>query len=220
MSFNFNRTYRLNLVLAPTGSPWHWVEWSRIAADLDPVVKACRGTPLLKSLQRQASTKEWLKFGKLVWNTESFQKWTHGSPLTTTSSATWDFFNTEIAAPSLPTCAKDGLPPDFFLVIHNEKFNHTDKQLAFTMRLIVALATDMDANIHSTLQSALENFATRYTALLTASIERPWGKQQGSSYTDSVQDIPHVGLFKLGDYHSRPVNLETLADNWTTQRPT
>jgi len=79
-----DRQYRAYLVLGDLASSplWEWPRWLEFSAAFDPVLKMCRGHALLRIGQfTKEKKKKEVKFGRLVWNPASFQKWTHGSPL-------------------------------------------------------------------------------------------------------------------------------------------
>ena len=217
MSFNYNRKYKCYLILGnPTGSklPWSWEEWKKISGLLNPIVERCRAKPLLSSGQQEIGTKNWISFGKLIWNEASFQKWTHKSPLTNDLSDKWGFYFIELSAPSLQVAQKESLPPDLFFTLTNEAF--LGKSLAFNPRFFIALADDIGDSVQDQLGNIVKEIAHSYNAVLTTVINRPWGKstKMGSAFQDAIQDMGVVGIFKVGNPHTRPVTIDTLKEEW------
>ena len=199
---------------AGTGTPWAWSEWQAIAKLLQPVIDKCRAKPLLRSGQRLSDNKQWIRFGKLIWSDKHNAKWTHGSPETNETSKLWDFYFTELAAPSIQESWREGRPSDFFFTITNEAFLKSDKPVAFNPRFFFALASDIDGTDHRDLESAVRELSSRYKAILTVSIDRPWGKPFAGGFAHAIQDMAVTGLFKVGDYHSRPVTPDTFNEEW------
>jgi hypothetical protein len=215
MAFH-ERKYRAYTILGKpsSGTPWAWAEWQTVAKMLQPVVDGCRAKPLLRSGQAEAGTKKWVKFGKLAWSDKHHEKWAHCSPITAVTSQQWNFFFTELAAPSLQASLRDGRPPDFFFTLTNEAFLRSERSVAFNPRFFFALASDMDDSMHQGLERAVRALAQRYEAVLAASIDRPWGKPFAGGFAHAIQDIAYNGLFKVGDPHSRPLTLDTLDEKW------
>ena len=181
----------------------------------------CRGHALLRIGQfTKEKKKKEVKFGRLVWNPASFQKWTHGSPLNDSESKDWDFFFVEASAPSLLAAGREGHPPDLFLVVTNEAFVSRDVPLAFNPRVFAAIAADMSESALAACRAAIETVESLVSTRLSVKIRRPWGYSFGSSgvFQNAIQDIAHVGLFKVGQMHLRPLNLETFAENWEPLR--
>jgi hypothetical protein len=210
------RNYKVYVILGKPGSgtPWSWSEWRPIAQSLQPVIDGCRGKPLLRSVQAALGTKKWVQFGKLVWSDKHHEKWTHGSPATAEMSREWSFYSTELAAPSLQVSSREKIPPDLFLTLTNEEFRRLGQPVAFNPLFFFALATDMAGSIQNSLEHTVRELAQRYEALLTVTIDRPWGKPWGSGFTKAIQDMPYTGLFKIGNYHTRPLTLDTFEEKW------
>lgn len=218
MAFH-DRQYCCYLILGDQTLPaiWNWPRWLSLAEAFDSVVKNCRGKPNVRVNQYTKEEKpNEVKFGRLVWSHDSFEKWTHGSPATALESRNWNFIFAEAVAPSLPVCARDDKPPDFFMTVTNEGYFRRNIQLAFNPRVFVAIATDLPKEVLSDCRSAVESAVQLTSAKFTATIVRPWGYSFGSTgvFTRAIQDIAHVGLFKLGQPHLRPLSLATLEENW------
>src|SRR5215831_17514469 len=119
-----DRQYEAYVVLGdPASEPlWHWKRWRGFAAALDPIFAACRDKALVRCGQFEKESRKEINLGRLVWSGESEAKWVHGSPANAERSNHWSFFFVEASAPSLPACARQGVPPDFFFVLGNEDF--------------------------------------------------------------------------------------------------
>jgi hypothetical protein len=214
-----DRQYCAYLVLGDPASPplWEWSRWLDFSTAFDPVLKSCRGRALLRVGQftREEKRKE-VKFGRLVWNPLSFQKWAHGSPLPESGWKDWNFFFVEASAPSISAAWREAQPPDFFLVVANEGFVSRPVPLAFNPRVFVAIAADMPEPALAACRAAIKKAEALVSARLSATIRRPWGFPVGSpdGFQNAIQDIAHTGLFKPGQMHARPLNLDTFAEKW------
>ena len=213
MSF-WQREYECYIILGSCGTPWLYSEWMPFTELLSPITKACRDKGLLRVSQMDSATKKWLKYGRTEWRPEHHTKWTHGSPATSGKDSTWGFYFVEASFPSLPQCEKDGRPPDLYFVVLNEAFSMRERSPAFNPRFFFALASDLQASIHDGLRQAVLTLASQYQSILKGTIHRPWGTPFGSGFTNAIQDISFTGLFKVGNYHARPVTFETLVESW------
>ncbi len=216
MPFLYERNYKAYVILGKpgTGTPWAWLEWQVITKLLQPIIDKCRSKPLLRSGQRLSGDKQWIKFGKLVWSDKHNAKWTHCSPETEEISKQWDFYFTELSVPSLQESSREGKPPDFFFTVTNEAFLRSSKPVGFNPKFLFALASDIGDSVHHDLENVVRELSRRYEAILTVEIERPWGKAFAGGFAHAIQDIAFTGLFKVGDYHSRPVTLDTFNEEW------
>lgn len=213
-----DRLYRCYLVLGHPSAPpvWLWHRWLEVARVLDPVVQQCRDKPMLRVGQFTKEGRKEVKFGRLIWSASSFEKWTHDSPATEGQSGLWNFFNVEVSAPSISVAWRSGTPPDFFMVVANEGWIGPTMQPMFNPRVFIALATDMPVETHQDCRGAVRSIEQLVGSRLTATIERTWGQSVGTegAFQRAIQDIAHVGLFKLGQPHARPLGLDTLAEDW------
>lgn len=214
--FNYERPYQAYVILGDAASEplWEWNRWQSFTAELDPIFAACRAKALVRCGQFGIATRKEIKFGRLGWAPESAAKWTHSSPLTTESSKDWGFFFVEAAAPSLPTCTRDGSPPDFFVVVSNEAYITRQPPVQFNPRIFIAVAKDLSPSTLQKVDEAVRLIAEMVNVRLIATIERPWGFKFGSGFTAAIQDIAHTGLFKVGQLHSRPLDLNTFVESW------
>jgi hypothetical protein len=210
----WERDYDCYLILGTTGTPWAYPEWQQIADQLNSITTASRGKGFLRVSQMHGSTQKWLKFGRTEWKQEHHAKWTHGSPLTNGKDTDWCFYFVEGAFPSLPQCQRDNCPPDLYFVVLNESFLSQKNSTAFNPRFFFALASDLPGTVRAEMERVVLTLGERYHSILTASIHRKWGIPCGSGFSAAIQDLSFTGLFKVGDYHARPVTLQTLAEEW------
>ena len=84
---------------APLGK---WKAWQRFLPAIDPLIKAARGKPAVRSTQFLAKLAGDVKFGRIGWNEADHQKWCHGSPTIKETSRSWRFLSTEVRAPASP----------------------------------------------------------------------------------------------------------------------
>jgi len=100
------------------------------------------------------------------------------------------------------------------MVLGNEGYLKSDIPLLFNPRTVMAIAADMPRLILDQARDASYRIAEISKAKLFVSCKRPWGKSFGSGFTDAIQDICHIGLFKVGDPHQRPLDLNTFSESW------
>ncbi len=131
------------------------------------------------------------------------------------SSADRVFLSAEAWAPSWTQCAKDGEAPHFFLSLHNERAGAAPETLHFTAIVVIALSVQESDDRRQRLRTAVKAIARLLESPISVFKQRSWGKQVGRvGYTAALNDLGFVGLFKRGDHHRRPLNLDTLADQW------
>ena len=210
----WEREYQCYVVLGSTGRPWAYAEWVPFAELLSPVTNICRAKGLLRVSQMDSGTKKWLKYGKTEWRPEHHTKWTHGSPTTTGKDSTWAFYFVEGSFPSLPQCERDDSPPDLYFVILNEAFLRPGRPAAFNPRFFFALASDLPESAHRQMREIIDTVARQYSCVLKGTVHRKWGTPFGSGFTNAIQDISFTGLFKLGDYHARPISFDSFVESW------
>jgi hypothetical protein len=214
MSFH-DRLYELHLILGDPAAPalWRWDIWQPIACHLDPVFRAARGPAGATSLQEDTPQHNIL-FGRLGWNEKSHQKWTHGSPATGERSSGWRFWSTEFWAPTRGACAREAKAPDVFLFFRNEGY-WGEAGLTFSPSVLLAVAADLPDSVRHTADLAAGAISSELRARLRAFKRRPWAFAFGPHMmTDSVQDIVHTSLFKVGPVRQQLPTLEILAEPW------
>jgi hypothetical protein len=210
----YERPYKAFVILGDPGLEplWHARRWRRFALPFDQIFSACRAKALVRSGQFDMASKKEIKFGRLGWTPESEAKWTHASP--NAASTQCSFFYTEASAPSLPVCGREGIAPDFYMVVLNDACVSKDIPLQFSPRIFLAIASDLPPAILHQLEEAVRSTSTLVNARLVATIERPWGFKTGFGFTDAIQDIAYGSLFKVGQPHARPLDLGTFAEAW------
>lgn len=102
----------------------------------DPVIRACRTRAAVRSQQLDADGKRQVKFGPLGCDGRSHAKWCHSD------GDTRILIGTDVWAPSWGRCAKDGVPPDFFLGMNN-RAHGTEADLKVGAVMVIALRCDV-----------------------------------------------------------------------------
>lgn len=209
------RVYHCYVILgSPSAEPaWHWNQWRRIAAALDPLVKAARGPAGTSSTQKFTDRKSYVPFRRMGWGDKAHQKWTHASP-TNANQAKWRFQSTEVWAPTPGVCKAEGKPPDVFFGMSNEGFVR-DEPLKFNPVLFLAVASDLSPEIAESSAGAARRIGEIVGARLLAQTVRPWAKDLGDRLmTDVLNDALYVGLFRVGPRHDSDPQLTILAGDW------
>ena len=211
-----DRQYDLYTILGDPGAPnlWSWPQWDEVSKSLDPVIELCRDKALVRCSQYLEDRKTEVKFGRIGWNLKGHQKWVHGAPVSTEDKSKWKFFFTEISAPSLPQAWRDRIPPDFFMVLFNEAYLSPKTALLFNPRVLIAVAADMPTAVLDQIRSSSFQIAELIKSQLHLYQRRPWGTASGSGFTNAIQDISFTGLFKVGNPHTRPLDLNTFTEPW------
>ncbi|HET8540185.1 MAG TPA: hypothetical protein VFL83_09975 [Anaeromyxobacter sp.] len=210
------RVYDVAVLLGDPSAPqlWGWPAWQQAARALDPLVAAARGPGAVRSAQYDG--KEDVRFGRIGWNAAGHEKWTHGSPRTADASDRWRFLDVELWAPSWTAVERERRPPDVFLHVTSGAHSGRKGPLAFEPIVVLAAAVDVGAGAQA--EAAVAALRELCAARLVARSRRPWGLPFGTSgegYTNGIQDLASTGLFRPGDRHGRPVDVATLAGEWS-----
>jgi hypothetical protein len=217
------RIYDLYVILGATNSPelWQWKNWQLVANGLNPFVLVSKNKAAIRTTQFSYADKKHISFGRIGWNEKGHQKWTHGSPITSKESDSWYFMGMELWSPDWNVSEREKLAPDFFFSIRSEVSSHRKTPIKFNQIIIFAISIDAGETVRANARKWVQELSRRLDSPLTAYRERAWGKAFGSSggFSNSIQDMAFSGLFKVGDYHSRPVDLETFAESWTLLPP-
>jgi hypothetical protein len=212
-------------VYAVLGDPdaqrlWNWTIWQRFASAIDPLIKAARGKPAIRSTQFLPNQIDDVKFGRLGWNEADHQKWTHGSPKTKKSSKSWDFRDVEIWAPAWNACEREDLAPDVFLSVANESDGSDDETLLFNPVVVLAVVSELAQQKPAEVRAAVSALQKLTSAKLVGYKQRPWGKSTSSyGYSDSIQELSQLGLFKAGPRHKSKVGFHLFAGKWQPVGP-
>ena len=212
------KIYDLYVVLGSNDSEpiWNWFVWQqRMVPLFESFVNLAREKAAVRTIQFDKSNNRPVSFGRIAWNENGHSKWTHGSPRTLEKSRDWAFLSCEVWAPSWSQCERDDQAPDFFLEFTNANFNERDEVPAFGQTVIAAIAISLPSAQLSNFRSCVVRLATTLKSPLTAYQRRAWGKSFGASmFTDTIQNMASLGLFKVGNPHKRPLNLETFQEKW------
>ncbi len=223
MAFH-ERMYQCFVILGDPQFPpiWEWNRWQTLALLLDPIIGLARDKALVRSGQFHRGNKGALKevkFGRLGWSAKYHERWVHDSPATRGKCEEWDFFFLEASAPSFPQCYQEGIPPDAFLTITNEGYITKEIPLLFNPSVFLALAEQVASRREKVVRNFLEQASALLGAKLVCEIRRPWGISPGGTvYQDGIQAIAHTGLFKVGQRHARPLDLQTFQEAWQCVR--
>jgi len=215
----YARIYDLYVILGATNSPelWQWKNWQLVVAGINPFISVTRGKAAIRTTQFCNTNKKYVSFGRIGWNDKGHQKWTHGSPITGKESDSWYFMGMELWSPDWNVSERENLAPDLFFKIRNEVSSHRKTPIKFNQIIIFAVCVDAGQAVRANARKWVQELSIKLDSPLTAYQERTWGKAFGNSFgfSDSIQDMALTGLFKVGDYHNRPVDLETFAESWT-----
>ncbi len=219
MSFH-ERSYEVYVVLgSPASSPWVKGSWSKISAALDPLLKMARGRAAIRTDQFQPGSgslnQRFIRFGRIGWNARGFDKWVHATEGTLSSGLPAEFYSCEMWAPSWTICQREHRAPDVLFAIRREA---TSASLKFGSICLFAVASDIASLAADQSRRSARIIATTVDAVLTGYCSRPWGydSKLPGSFTDALNDLYVVGLFKPGPRHDRPVSLASLSGDWTS----
>jgi hypothetical protein len=215
VSLKTSRPYRIHVVtLDPNAAPYRWDRW-RLAVPLLEPLFADKQTAV-RSFQNDDGKNRpakkgrfqvlggFVRFGRLGWNDNSHQKWTHGSPTTGKASKAWHFFSTDFSLPSLNAFDRSGVPPNVFGKLCGSRryyppgtitVDATTPVLRSPASFFVAVALD-DARA-AKLEGAMRVLARTWNATMLCRGERTWAVDaskslplpKGLAVTGSMQDF-------------------------------
>jgi hypothetical protein len=219
MAFH-DRDFYTYVVLGSPDKPdlWSWDSWSVVVDRITPLARAARGQAAVRTTQYERDGRTSVRFGRIGWNDAGHKKWVHGSPTNAGRSEGWQFLAAELWAPSWSVCERDGRAPDVFFAIRNERLLFArDSDVQFNPTLLLAVATDLGPDVQDLALDSIQALSGHVAAVLTVRQRRSWGKAlTGGGFSDAIQDLVHVGLFRVGDHHHRPVDETTFAETtWT-----
>lgn len=217
MAFHTGNYDAFCLLGDPAAVPlWKWTQWKAILPFIAPIVASARDRAAVRSNQYLPDQQGTVKFGRIGWNTNGHQKWTHDSPTNAPESSDWKFLNVEVWAPSWTICERDNRAPDVYLSIANEGLGAGfNKELSFNPVVVFAVTSELAGSTSSDIDSAVKALANTTNARLCGHKVRPWGKSAGGGFTNSIQDLCISGLFKPGPRHLGSVDFDLLAEEWT-----
>ena len=205
------------VLTGPRTTPaWSWEKWSDIAKSLEPFATSTRGKTSLRTMQVSKDTQKKLPFGKLGWDNKSHSRWAHGSSANLTESKRWVFYSAEAWAPSWTQCEKEDDAPDFFMSLNNAHIRGETEKSQFGAKLIVALSALESETRRSDFRLAVLSISKTVASPITVWKRRHWARPFGTlGYTDALNDLGVIALFRVGPCHERPLNLETFQEEWT-----
>jgi hypothetical protein len=227
MAFS-DREYEVYAILGgPTASPpWVHATWGEVYVALDPLIQAARDRSAVRSTQtgpKPGSSKQrTISFGRIGWNEQSAKKWTHREDGQLASGDPAYFMTSEVWAPSWTACERERLAPDAYFAIRNESDfaarAKESKAVNFSSTCILASASDLGPESIAQARRSAEAIATVLQAAARGYCVRPWGRRiEGSgSYTDAINDLFIIGLFKPGPRDTEPVSLAMFKDTWAS----
>ena len=123
------------------------------------------------------------------------------------------FLGTDVWAPSWTVCERERVAPDVFFSISNVSLpaGHTAK---FSSTCVLAVASDLDLAAQA--RQGAEAIAITVQAVVRGTCVRPWGRSTdgGVSFSDAINDLAILGLFKLGPVHVQEPALSMFEGNW------
>jgi hypothetical protein len=194
---------------------WHWEVWRHFESAIDPLIRAARGKPALRSMQYLPGKKpETVRFGRLGWKETDHEKWVHRSPREREASRGRVFHDVELWAPSWNACEREGRPPDVFVSISNESAVHATP--SFNSVVLLAVIADFARHQPQLTVQVLTVLRRLTLAKLVARSHRPWGKPWGSiGFRDAINDLYISGLFRPGPRHTdQTPTVELFSDSW------
>ncbi|MGO9771646.1 MAG: hypothetical protein ACLPSW_19275 [Roseiarcus sp.] len=223
----YSREYEVYVVLGgPNASPpWVYSTWREASGAVDPLIEAARGRPAVRSTQlgpkSGSPNQRSISFGRVGWNDKGARKWCHSEDGQLVSSDPSRFLGSEVWAPSWTACERDRLAPDVYFAMSKAfSFDASGKPndaLNFNSTCVLAVATDMGPSAVGQARRSAESVASVLHAALRAHSVRPWGRPFGpGSYSNAINDLVTVGLFKPGPRHKEPVSLSMLDGSWAS----
>ena len=221
LKFDVSQKYECHLIF---GDPmqealWNWSRWVKFHDILAPALISTRGRTSVRCSQsvRLGEKEKNKTFGRLGWDMKSCQKWCHESPASQSNSNNWTFIGVEAWAPDWNLSLKDEMPPDVFLSIVNEAEGRAfGREPLYNPIVFLAFRLELPSESKAQLQESTRSIATYLEAVLHATTVKPWGVEfgDGLGFSDSIQDMPLSGIFKVPYHHLGPVNPSMLQGEW------
>jgi hypothetical protein len=221
----YDRDYEVYVILGSAEMPelWLWDRWKTVAELFAPFTTVPRGKAALRGDRYVPNPKRPGAYkpqglGRIGWDRRSHEKWTFGSTLTKNVCSDWKFARVEAWAPSWNVCERERTAPDFYFQMTNENMlGLPNSKLAFNPVIIIAASVSLDHDYRLGARRAAGSLSSFVESKLFVCRQRPWGYSVGPGFTGfsgAIQDLKTSGLFKVGDPHQRPVNLDTFAEQW------
>lgn len=219
----FDRRYDVYAFLGdPTATPpWVASVWAAIANALDPIMRAARDRPSVRTMQLGGPRQRPISFGRIGWNEGSARKWTHQPDGTLVSGSPAQFVTCEAWAPSWTVCTRDGLSPDLLFAMreHPDRTNIRKASPPPAFRAIgcLAAACDMGPDMATLGQVAAVGVAEAFRSVVRVRHTRAWGEPFGDiGFADAINDLVPAGrLFRGGNLFAADPSSRILAEHWT-----
>jgi hypothetical protein len=216
-----DREYEVYAILgSPAASPpWVHSTWVEVSAALDPLMQTARDRPAVRSDQLRpkpgSPNQRAISFGRIGWNELGARKWTHKEDGQLLSGDRAEFMTSEAWAPSWNVCERDGLAPDVYFVVKSQS---DFPKLNFSSTCILASASDLGSESTAQARRSAEAIATVLQAAARGYCVRPWGRtiEGSTSYSNAINDLFIVGLFKPGPLDGERVSLSIFKDTWAS----
>jgi hypothetical protein len=200
--------------------PWVQVAWAEVSKALDPLIRAARARPAVRTTQLTpglgSPNQRAISFGRIGWSDDGARKWTHTKDGRLVSGAPSHFYNCEVWAPSWTVCAREVHAPDVYFAIRNEAnpaaVPGQHQALCFNASCILAVASDAAAAVSEQPTRSAEALALIVQAVVRARTVRRWGS--GYAYTAAINDLIVTGLFKPGPHQQIPATVSMPDGSW------
>jgi hypothetical protein len=209
MGFDFKREYEVHSLLGSPDVPplWNRKTWESVFPLLQSLARSARGVPAISSTQFESDGRKPVRFGRIGWNNDAHQKWTHSA------DTPHRFLSTEVWAPSRAACSKDGRPPDLFFIVWNAGY-FTQKETTFRDTVLLAVPSENLSMVQECANVAGQ-LATILQAKFHGRMTRPWGRPVGKfAYTNALGDMPTTGLFRAGKKYQEEPGNAILEEHW------
>ena len=179
---------------------WDWENWKKCIPLLQPIIGLSPETPFIKSEQSIPITyakddqfvsynKGALRFGRMIWNEKSNEKWTTKY----VNEKGWTFFDTEIAFPTRSYCHKNGANPLIFITVENQNLTKSDNPYIDQAVTIHIKTNLIDKSELMEIEKYIDQIGDVLNCKIAGKIERPtaYKSELGIAYTDSLWDGTH-----------------------------
>lgn len=198
----------------PEAEPlWHARQWKAVEESLGQLLRSHRGPTAVRCHQIDPNTRDYIRFGRLGWNSKGHKKWIHDLDIDA-GRESWVFGSVEAWAPGWTVCERERRPPDVYLAFWNQEASSAySRSAAFNPCVVLAVGADR-ATDHER-RDAIRIMAAATGSLLIASKQRTWGisaSPTSRSFSRCIQDWPSVGLFRTGPRHDQAPGLDLFAE--------
>jgi hypothetical protein len=188
---------------------WHWTTWSKITAWLNPIVAEVYGKAGVRSVQGIRESHRQVRFGRLGWNENSHQKWTHGSELSVSESSNWKFAVTEVWIPSWTECVRKHTDPQLFIQIEDPFLALRARRGQFNQFFHLAVTRDFYLKHRGIVDEAMDHVSALLDGVLVLARFAPWNIN-----FDCVQDALNNHLHYIGMHEDDIPNISKTTGKW------